>query len=53
MNRITILALLLGSLAVAAPLGAAVSIGMIGVVTLLVCALLWAIGYRRIKAREI
>jgi spermidine/putrescine transport system permease protein len=36
-----------------APLGAAVSIGMIGVVTLLVCALLWAIGYRRIKAREI
>jgi len=36
-----------------APLGAAVSIGMIGVVTLLVCALLRAIGYRRIKAREI
>jgi spermidine/putrescine transport system permease protein len=36
-----------------APLGAAVSIAMIGVVTLLVCALLSAIGYRRIKAREI
>jgi spermidine/putrescine transport system permease protein len=36
-----------------APLGAAVSIGMIGIVTLLVCALLWAIGYRRVKAREI
>jgi spermidine/putrescine transport system permease protein len=35
-----------------APLGAAFSIAMMAVVTAFVCLFLWAIGYRKIRARE-
>jgi len=35
-----------------APLGAAFSLVMMGVVTAFVCLFLWAIGYRKIRARE-
>jgi spermidine/putrescine transport system permease protein len=34
------------------PLGAAVSIVMMAVVTLLVCAFLWSVGYNKMKARR-
>jgi len=35
-----------------APLGAAFSLVMMGIVTAVVCLFLWAIGYRKIRARE-
>jgi spermidine/putrescine transport system permease protein len=35
-----------------APTGAAFSIVMMAIVTALVCLFLWAIGYRKIRARE-
>jgi spermidine/putrescine transport system permease protein len=35
-----------------APLGAAFSIAMMAIVTAFVCLFLWAIGYRKIRARE-
>lgn len=34
------------------PLGAALSIVMMGIVTAIVCLFLWAVGYRRMRARE-
>ena len=35
-----------------APMGSAVSIVMMAIVTILVCLFLWAVGYRKMRARE-